>query len=246
MKFIKRLTSARNKAGFTLVEVIVSMALLGILCVTMTAFVGPILNSSVDTEKDVRATIIAETIDAYINRSLQNAKDVSIYTDVDTTELVQVSNDLDWFKPKFGTSALDPNKYEVRCIALKWLEDEKTNQMKYMLTLGKVEKGVSDKYIITQENRIFEDCFYDGVYPDLHIEQVTADDGTNVSALKLTVDIYTDQQMNSLSLSGEGYTNLININKLAASTDIKLTTVGTPSDGSRTSTYIFYIIRKTF
>ena len=54
MKYLKRLLSKRNNAGFTLIEVVISVALLGILVLSMTFVVTPVLRAGGTRKKQPR------------------------------------------------------------------------------------------------------------------------------------------------------------------------------------------------
>lgn len=259
MRFLKRLMSKRNNAGFTLVEIVISVGLLGILLVGMTIFVGPVLQAAGDTKKDIRASILAETLDAYIGRSIMNARNVAVFSNIAVTgaqkdtdlQTVYKSNELKTFKDFFNSG--DKSSYEVRCIGINWLMDPRTQEYKYMLTLGKVKDGISGGYYrIDQSNHVFEDCFYEGLYPEITLEQgYSADDGSKASALKLTINVYSDGAMKSMAMAGEGYSQLLNV-KNAIITEggtvdnyISFTEIA-GEKGEHSDTYIFYITRKTF
>lgn len=253
MKLLKRLMSKRNNAGFTLVEVVISIALLGILLVSMTMFVGPVLSAAAGTKKDIRASILSETIDAYIDRSIKNARYVAVFGGVaisgtqKTTDMQAIYNSEELKKFKAFFNADNEDKYEVRCIGINWTMDDRTNESKYILTLGKVGIGTGDNYVITQTNKVFEDCFYDGLYPKITIEQVVStEDSSKAPALKSTIEVYTNDSMDTMAISGTGYTQLINVTKDKIDESMFIKTVRTPAASEQTDTYIFYITRSTF
>lgn len=252
MKFLKRLLSKRNNAGFTLLEVVISVGLMGLLIVSMTIFVTPVLRAAAGTQKDNRATILAETLDSYLNRNIMNSKAVVVFTGVanfasptqKTTDLnaIYASDELKELTDNLNTnlSRYGANSYEIRCIGVNWNTDERTNDQKYMLTLYKIDKAAEDKLRIVDQNEIFEDCFYDGLFPIVEIEQVTNDEGAVVQALKVNVDVFDNATMSSIVFTGSGYTKLVN------GDFIKTKSVRTPDEGEHADAYIFYVIRKTF
>ncbi len=252
MKFLKRLLSKRNNAGFTLLEVVVSVGLMGLLIVSMTVFVTPVLKVAAGNKMDVRATILAETLDSYLNRNIMNSKAVVVFTGVanfakpaqKTTDLnsIYASNELKELTDNLNTnlSRYGANSYEIRCVGINWSTDERTNDQKYMLTLYKIAKAAEDKLRIVGQNEIFEDCFYDGLFPTVEIEQVTNDEGAVVQALKVNVDVFDNAGMSSIVFRGNGYTKLVN------GDFIKTKSIRTPEDDEHADVYIFYVIRKTF
>lgn len=260
MKYLKRLLSKRNNAGFTLLEVVISVALLGILVLSMTFFVTPVLRAADESKGDIRATVLAETVDSYLNKCLTNADRVNVFTGVATKSYneTQRNNDLqkiyDSELEEIFNRVKENSSYEVRCIIIGWNEDLRTHEHKYMLSIAKLEVGAGDKYTIKEPtNKIFEDCFYDGLFPEITIEQVYAKDGkedpsgTPAPVLKLSIDVYGDEEETDLTASGKGYTDLVNIRNAAdgAKNNVKIKPVRTPnSDEAHTDTYIFYCIRK--
>lgn len=62
MRSIIRLLKKQNKGGFTLVEVVVSVALLAILMGGMMMFIAPIVRNFNDNQKDQSAQSVAACI----------------------------------------------------------------------------------------------------------------------------------------------------------------------------------------
>lgn len=260
MKYLKRLLSKRNNAGFTLIEVVISVALLGILVLSMTFVVTPVLRAANEQEGDIRATVLAETIDSYLNKCLTNADRVNVFTGVASksysetlrnNDLAQIySSELDDMYKKVRENS----SYEMRCIVISWNEDLRTHQHKNMLSVAKLVIGAGDKYTIQEPmNKIFEDCFYDGLYPEITVEQVIAKDGkedpsgTVAPVLKVTIDVYGDEEETDLTANGRGYTDLVNIRNVTdgAAKNVKIKQIRTPNpDEAHSDTYIFYCIRK--
>lgn len=81
-KRIKRLLRKRNNGGFTLVEVIVASALLGVLILGMFGFVQPVLRSVREKEQNARAVMLAETVESYIASSTKYAYYVQTFSGV--------------------------------------------------------------------------------------------------------------------------------------------------------------------
>ena len=70
MKAILRRLKKRNSGGFTLVEVIVSCALLAVLLGGMMLFIYPVIRTFDDTEKVYTADNVANCIDEYITKKI--------------------------------------------------------------------------------------------------------------------------------------------------------------------------------
>ena len=60
MKKILRLLKRRNNGGFTLIEVIISCALLAILILAVMGMVTPVMSVVMSNEKNANALMIAE------------------------------------------------------------------------------------------------------------------------------------------------------------------------------------------
>ena len=79
MNKICRFFKKRCKSGFTLVEVIVSCALLAILLMGMMLFITPIVKSFNDTNRNLVAENITTCIQNYITLTTRNATNVAIF-----------------------------------------------------------------------------------------------------------------------------------------------------------------------
>lgn len=187
LKRIKRLLRKRNNGGFTLVEVIIASALLGILMLGVFGFVQPVLDSVKAKEQDARAVMLCETIESYIANSTKYAYYVQTFSGVVAddvksaggtnapivgvkytgTEFPASANDslglmLNCLKTTLGTT-----NYEIRCIGMRWLEDPKSGEKKLMLTNEVVDQSTL-ALDSTKTKPVFETCFYDGLYPVLN------------------------------------------------------------------------------
>lgn len=265
MRIYKRLFGRKPNGGFTLVEMIVSCALLGILAVGITAFVAPVMQTISDSKVNARASLLAETMEGYIRRSTVNSCYVKIFTnakssDVELNGVVTTDTDLKAMK-EFVGKAENKKIYDLRCIGIRW----DTVGNRYIITnetlsdaAGSVELQPSKTY------KVFEDCFYKHLYPEVKFEQVTADVTTTdasgnevtktekVGALKTTVTVYTEQEHTNgvFTFQGVGYTDYINIrNKNINPTgknvfyEIKSVNPGMV-DADHPQTFIYFVTRK--
>lgn len=126
MKKLKSLLRRRKKnSGFTLVELVVSCGLLGILVVGVTAFIGPVLKTAGDSEKDVRATLLAQTMDEYVNRSIRDSYYVAIFTNADRAMVGKTGSISQNENILAMKDFVDQNKevYELKCFSYSWTED---------------------------------------------------------------------------------------------------------------------------
>lgn len=129
-----RLFKKRRNSGFTLIEVIISCALLGILVFGVFAFASPIMNLINTGKKSARATALAETIDTYIVGTLRNSIRTVVIKNTSFERIhsqsVVYENPLE-LRPIYDfMCATDlsgiPNaaKYEVRCLGICWVTDK--------------------------------------------------------------------------------------------------------------------------
>lgn len=228
MKKILRLLKRRNNGGFTMVEVIISSALLAILILAVMGVMTPIMSAITSNEKNANALMIAEAAEAYIDRNIKNSVIVAVYTNAmisDFTGSPGKAITSQSMKDMLDFLNKDDNKniYDIRVIGVRWLEDKKSHQYKYMLTkLTPQLKSDLSGFTAFTETPVFESCFYDNLYPKITFEPIAYnehEDGdetkpiistTNV-ALKTTIDVYGSFKMESLAAQGKGYADFINI-----------------------------------
>ena len=272
IKKIRRTLLRKNNGGFTLSEVIVSSALVGILLVGMMAFITPAMNMMHNEEVDSRAKTVAETIDSYINGSLRNAVYVAMFEHAnmaddinDMSGIIYNNTALNNMK-NFVKNPGNTTVYELRCIGIRRMYDDKRQEFKYVLT----NETVLNKDVRLDSNKtyeVFDMCFYDKLYPEISLRRLTNQvdgapaldpaDVKNVPALETSVNIYTDSDRDgsSLALVGKGYINFINIRSgILNSGDFKIypetdTTVRTAEKAKTLfnyegDTFIYYVTRK--
>lgn len=196
LKRIKRRLMKRNNAGFTLVEVIVASALLGILLLGVLGFTQPVLKSVKEKEQDARAVMLCETIESYIAQSTRYAYYIQTFSGVipddvtssSPTSLAPIANKAylydgtpeNAYKEKYDghslvnmlyclNSVLGTTDYEIRCIGMRWLTDPKTGEKKLMLTNEVVDQATC-ALDLTKSKLVFEPCYYDGMYPILKFD----------------------------------------------------------------------------
>lgn len=128
-----RLFKKRRNSGFTLVEVIISCALLGILVFGVFAFASPIMNLINTGKKSARATGLAETIDTYIVGTLRSSIRTAVIQNTSFERIhsqsVALDNALD-LRPIYQFMCEEDNatKYEVRCLGICWVNDKSSPQ----------------------------------------------------------------------------------------------------------------------
>ena len=238
---LKRLLKKRNNGGFTLVEVVISCALLGILVVGVVSFATPVLNMVNSNKKTARATLLAETLDSYISGTLKSAKKIEVFTNT--------TSDKAKSEGMAGTTGLqnindfmqsNSDKYEVRCISISWLEDSASavsGRKKLFLRNCRVDNNYSGGYVNTlkvlTQTKVFDDTLYNGLYPIISVETFSSQDdsgsdtGTNASGYKISAKIYSDQtcynvlseparQKSHLAFEGVTYAQFVNMNAPAS------------------------------
>ncbi|MGN0678305.1 MAG: type II secretion system protein [Oscillospiraceae bacterium] len=187
LKRIKRLLRKRNNGGFTLVEVIIASALLGILMLGVFGFVQPVLNSVKAKEQNARAVMLCETIESYIANSTKYAYFVQTFSGVTAADVTSVGGTaapivgVKYSGTEFPANTddslglmlnclnttLGTTNYEIRCIGMRWLDDTKSGEKKLMLTNEVVDQSTL-ALDPTKTKPVFETCFYDGLYPVLN------------------------------------------------------------------------------
>lgn len=249
---LKRLLRLRNSSGFTLVEVIVACALLGILVIGVMGFAVPILSSIREKEKNARAFMLSEAISTYIYSTTQYAYYVSTFTGAaakDTVGADETITKLTYTGTEFpkkngkGLSTLKAcydklgsDKYEIRCIGIRWREDQISGEKKLMVTNEKVDQ-VKLTLDPAKSRLVFEECFYNDLYPmitfenysnqyqikegDTLVDRVEDKDLNIAPGLGLIVDVYTSldcyntgsgvREKAVISMSGTSYIGFNNI-----------------------------------
>lgn len=189
-KRMKRLLRLRNKGGFTLVEVVIACALLGILVLGIMGFITPILSSVRSKEQNARAVMLSEAIDSYIAESIQYAFYVQTITEAASTDTISTGgaepavlsmkyNGAEFEKQQDKGLAdllnclnnnLAGEVFEIRCIGVRWLEEPGGNgEKKLMITNEKVDQ--SNCSLDPDESKlVFEPVFYDDLYPVIRFE----------------------------------------------------------------------------
>lgn len=273
MKRLKRLLRRKRKnSGFTLVELVISCALLGILVVGVTAFIGPVLQSAASNEKNVRATLLTQTIDEYVNRCIRDSYYVAIFTNA-SRDMAEdggaIANNENIAAMK---AFVDQNNdiYELKCFSFSWAEDTYSHENKYMLMSETFQNATtalltSSTGDITEKKptSVFEYCMYDGLFPEFQVEQLkgkadassdsvsesdTSGSEVPVAATKTTYTVYTKQEMETPDFIGIGYTDFVNVrarsesNKTLKFQFYPITDMGVTE--GHPSTFIYYVARK--
>ncbi|MCM1167069.1 MAG: type II secretion system GspH family protein [Lachnospiraceae bacterium] len=267
MKKLLSLLRRRRNGGFTLTEVIVSCAVLGILVLAVVGLISPVMSVVTSNEKNANAIMLAEAAEAHIDRNIKNAVYCAVFTnaipntshDIMSTELLNSGGAIRT-EPAFA-EMLDFLKegknseiYDLKIIGIRWMEDKRISQYKYMIT-DITPKLKDDGTIDTfSEQKAFEDCFYDGFYPGFtfqvlpYFEYPVGGDGKpdttkeptdkrNV-AIRTIIDVYSNAAMTSVAARGEGYADFINIRTKAINPSNTLKLYSTNSAKDADGNYI--------
>lgn len=212
---IKRLLKARNKSGFTLVEVIISCALLAILVLGIMSFVTPVLKMVSSGQKNARATMLAETIDTYISGVLRTAKMVEVFENVDyvcpdTSGINMISSSPSggglYKIDEFMRTGDNAQKYEVRALGIitKTTGDVTTQGLRiYNIELTSsfgsgADVATSFEFKSTPKVA-FQDLMFEGLYPIVKLETFKAQESStgtetdhNASGYRISTKVYSD------------------------------------------------------
>lgn len=268
-KLVQRLKRRRKNSGFTLVEMVISCGLLGILVLGVTLFITPVLKSAASDERNVRASLLAETVNNFVSRTTRAACYVQIFTNADRKDAYDggkiATNENLKKMLEYTQKRLDPEGkriYELKCISFTWAEDTQTFQHKYMV-MSETFANVSSTAINANPIPMFENCFYDGLFPKFTAEQLKGtdvapgdesadpskpDDKKPVPAMKLTTEVFSDQEMKAPEFIGVGYTEYASIKnpQINPSGDLRFfEPVSLDSKDDHSSTFIFYVGRKS-
>lgn len=183
-----RLLGKRNSAGFTLAEVIISTALLGILVVGILLFMTPVFSMTKSSEMNKKADRAATTIEHYLSKSLSNATYIKVFTNAQAADFntssgaIRKNADMEnSILPLFSdlNSTFVVN-YDLRCIRIAYTDDGNMRNSgddsngdgklsKYMLFNDVINLSGPN---ISSSNPVFEAGFYEDIYPSFTIEPI--------------------------------------------------------------------------
>lgn len=248
---IKRLLKTRNKSGFTLVEVIISCALLSILVLGIMMFVTPVLRTVTSGQKNARATMLAETVDTYIAGVLRTAKKVEVYENVNVTSSATADINLKGVDPKglndistFMAEGENSLNYEVHAIGLVTKDAGALTEQGIRVYDLIVDPGTlnikSESFHLSNDRQTFNDLMFEGLYVTVKLEtfkQQNADGtetGNNARGYCISTKAYTDSKCYSVAsqedrdkslLAFEGVTYFERLNSAETSDIISVASV---------------------
>lgn len=213
---LKRLLKARRK-GFTLVEVILSCALLSILILGIMMFVTPVLKMVTSGQKNARATMLSETVDTYIAGVLRTAAVVEVFENVELTSTSGGSVDLRALSPAGqGVNKIDEfmakddngTNYEVRSLALVCKDNGAITSQGVRLYNATVDAATLnlDATTLKTENQALNDLMFEGLYATIKLENFNTQDpstGTETTDLakgyKISTVVYNESKCYNIS-----------------------------------------------
>lgn len=213
MKKLVSLLHRKNSGGFTLVEVIVSCALLGVLVLGVMLFINPVFDMLKVEKRDAKASVVASSIENYITRSLRSTTHVKVFNYV--TYADNMENGKLFGNGSGGDSDLNEMRafvtansetYELRCISFTLKIDQRTGEARYVMSqeyLNNSKNGLDPSYQV----EVFDQCYYAGLYPKVNVEEVPAMDPTTgltkktdtgkdiCHGIRITVNMYDDSRV---------------------------------------------------
>ena len=137
MNKICRFFKKRCKSGFTLVEVIVSCALLAILLMGMMLFITPIVKSFNDTNRNLVAENITTCIQNYITLTTRNATNVAIFANTNEASVKANGNAIINSMKEFceTKTSTGKNAYLMKCLSLRY----DTTDNRYYLNIETID-----------------------------------------------------------------------------------------------------------
>lgn len=219
MKSILKLLRKRGAGGFTLVEMVVSVALIAVLLIGMLMFVSPIVKTFNTTKTNLTADNVENCVQEYISRNLRYANRIAIFTNASAGDLTSgtYKDTITQMNSACG-SLTDPNRaYELKCISLRY-ETTADGHENYFMYQEKVDPYNSGAIVAGGGRKVFSDCLYKDLYlvykftkpENLSYNPSTdpADKEFRNDVLQIDIKAYTDPNYNDLILYGTGLSDL--------------------------------------
>lgn len=236
----------RNKSGFTLVEIIISCALLAILVLGIMSFVTPVLKMVTSGQKNARATMLAETVDTYISGVLRTAKKVEVFENVNVTSSTSADISLMASSPDGAglhdisdfMATEDGLNYEVHGIGIVTKDSGEITAQGiriYDLIVDPATLNIKkESFQPANDRQTFNDLMFEGLYVTVKLEtfkQQTEDGtetGNNARGYCISTRAYSDtkcynatsqEERDKSQLAFEGVTYFERLN-LAETSDV--------------------------
>ena len=196
---LKRLLGKKDNRGFTLVEVVIAMALLGLLVSGVITFITPILNMVQNNKQNARATMLSEAINTYIMGNIRSAYRLEVFAGENLADAMangfQYADSGD--KGNITIFMEGHPEYELRCLAMVWKEDNSSaggGRKKLMLmncdVSNNFSSGEGKQLKILAAEPVFDDSLYSQLYPTLELHPIVSDAGTIANGYEVTSKVY--------------------------------------------------------
>ncbi len=263
MKKLIRILKKRRNHGFSMVEMIVAVALLALLLGGMMITISPILQSYNDNQTLYTAENVATCIQEEITHTLRNAYQVNIFTDMTYTDNwnnTSVQNKIkamaDYVNAKNADTAISSNRvYELKCLSLRYNEGQYYLCNENVNTVGAAGQyitGNANNAALDSSRKCYSDVLLDGLYMDFGFSMPTETkaDGTAIvskDTFKLDITAYSDADKKSIVYAGSGLSECFAVKTmLRAKAPDSDYFVKISSGGSATGKdiYIYYVARR--
>lgn len=256
MRSFIRLLRKRGSSGFTLVEMIVSVALLAVLMAGMMIFISPVIRSYNDNQVDNNAQNVTTCVQDYISRNIRNSYKMVIFENTSYTSIKSNSAYTDEIKKMndFCNASGDPgltNKsYLLKCLSLRYDDADK----RFYLWDEAVDMTANGNIKTADSKKVFADCLFSDIYVQYEFAKPKNGDyvegGTKPEfrkdALQMTLTAYRDEGYSSMIFQGSGITELRQIKCMLADgkseSDYYANIVDAGSSTEK-DIYIFYVTR---
>lgn len=220
-KFIRLLKKRRN-GGFTLIEMVVSIAALAILLGGMMLFISPVIQSFNDNSRNLVAENVSTCIQDYISLGTRNATNVLIIGNTNEQSIKTNANGaINALKTFCKTQTSEhKNAYTMNCISLKYNSTDKRYYL-YKETVDVSQNGdFADPVVKDKDSEVFSKCFYDDLYFDVKIEKALDMDKADQTpqptlndTAKITINTYDDADNQHIVFSTSGMTEFREIGR---------------------------------
>ncbi len=198
MKKLSKLLKKHNSGGFTLVEVVIATALLGILIIGVLLFMTPVFGMLDTNENAAKADRAMSTVETYVSKSLRRSIYVKVFTGGDDTDITSTSGaiftDADYTKMvEFMNKPGNKDRYTLNCLSIRYEVDnnprnrsENNNARKYMLHNETIN---TTHYLLetSETELVFDESFYEDIYPSFDLSVVSVDFDSSGNVIPETV-----------------------------------------------------------
>ncbi len=262
MKKIKAIFKRRASHGFTLVEMIVAVALLAVLLGGMMILVAPILESYADDKQFVTAENISTCMVEHITHTLRNSGQVVVvenasYGDTSTNSLVTTK--VNAMKKYVDDSNTNYATRALKCISLRYFDGKYYLCNEGFSATGNTLSGNAASTVDALKGKVFSDVLYNDLYMNFDFsmasvatgeKDASGNDKFEVSKHTLALDIesYADKDRKNLVYTGKTVTEMrqvkVQLRADPANTDYYTEVIDLGgTDDQHKDIYIFYTVR---